>query len=321
MDHVARLASEARELARRLLVASESHSSKLTRLFSTLLSSDVDIEALDKSAADNAGIGHTFAVMFLLAGVHGMPAIQGEDALAWVEKWKAANHGGWNEMVNKLSKALPRAYGSDIAGPIWSAAMQIAGKNRERAEDLVMGVLSNFLKGAGQSIKAEPIAAAIKYIQLSIRNMGINLIKKQDKRERSLTRETDEGEVEEELKSDHDLDDVMEDHHARMIVEEIMSDAKLKGELERVHIDALQYLHLLAQGFEDPEILGVTARGQQVGKPMLHHPLSKGTSGVPLTPQNWNVKKHQMFDIIKKHFTGGHHDLHTASSYNYDRSV
>lgn len=320
MDHVASLVVEARELSRRLLVASETWSSKLTRMFSTLLAGDVDIEALDKSAQGNAAIGHTFAVMFLLAGVTGLPHIQGKDAQQWVEEWKANNAGSWHTQVNKLSKDLPRGYGADIAAPLFSKAMQLVGARsdrREQAEGLVMDVLGNFLKGAGQGIKPESVSAAISYVQNAIKNTAINVMKR-EKRQESLTHETDEGEVQHELSQDHDLDDVMEDHNARLIVDEIMHDGGLKSALEKVHIDALQYLKLLAEGYEDPEILGMNARGQEIGKPMLHHPLSKGTSGVPLSPQNWNVKKHQMFDIIKKHFMGGHHAMHEAS-YNYER--
>jgi DNA-directed RNA polymerase specialized sigma24 family protein len=321
MDIVASLAKEARDLARRLLVASETASQKLERIFSTLLSSDVDIEALDKNAQQNAAVGHGFAIMFLLAGVTGMPRIQGKDAQEWMTEWKAAHPGNWDHQKVELSKdkGLPRSYGSDIAGPLYSTAMQIGKGNRERADDLVMEVYAKFWGGAGQHIQAVSLKQAIGFVQKSVYNLGANVIKKQDKRERSLTRTDDEGEeVEQEIAGDHDLEDIMDDKHAQMIVHEIMTDPRLKSELEHEHVDALQYLQLLAQGFEDPEILGVTARGQQVGKPMLHHPLTKGTSGVPLTPQNWNPKKHRMFDLIKKHFTGGHAKF---ASYDYDRSA
>ncbi len=323
MDILASLAKEAGELARRLLIASETASQKLERIFSTLLSSDVDIEALDKSAQQNVAVGHGFAILFLLAGVTGMPHIQGKDAQEWMTEWKAAHPGSWDHQKTELSKdrGLPRTYGSDIPAPLYSTAMQIGKGDRERADDYVMEVYAKFWGGAGQHIQPVSLKQAIGFVQKSIFNFGANIIKKVDKRERPLTRTDDEGEeIEQEIKSDHTLEDIMDDHNARMIVEKIMTDPKTKSELERVHIDALQYLQLIAKGEEDPKILGVTARGERIGEPLLHHPLTKGTSGVPLTPQNWTPKKHQMFDIIKKHFLGGeHHEM--FASYDYSRTA
>lgn len=183
---------------------------------------------------------------------------------------------------------------------------------------LMMDVYGNFMSGSGQHIKPVPLKEAIGLVQKSIKNLALNKFKREQK-QRSITQETDEGEVQEELKGDHDFDDLLADHNARMIIEEIMQNHALMSELTKIHIDAPQYLHLLMQGHDDAEILGVGPRGEEIGKPLLKHPLSKGTSGVPLSYANWNAKKLQMFTIIKKHLLKGGHT--PGDIYSYDRSV
>jgi hypothetical protein len=319
MDHIATLIAQAGELRRHLLLASETYSSRLDRVFSTLLSFEGDIESLDKSARDTAGVGHTFAIMFLLAGVQGMPPIQGEDALSWMEKWKEENPGSWNSQVHKLSsdKRLPRNYGADIAGSLYASAMRVSGGRPDKVEDLVMNVLTSFLAGFGKDINPEPLSKAIGYVQNSIRNLGINEIKKHDRREHSLTRDTGEDEgLQEEISQDRSLDDVMDDKNARLILKEIVSNSRLRSTLERIHPDALLYLKLNMEGYDDREILGTEnpKPGQEaivVGPSLLKHPYSR--SGIRLYPSSWSTMKADMFQAIKKNFMSGpSHSMHLA---------
>jgi DNA-directed RNA polymerase specialized sigma24 family protein len=235
-----------------------------------------------------------------------------------MEKWKAENPGSWKSQVDKLGKdrRLPNSYGADIAGPIYAAAMRVSGKRPDKIDDLVMDVTTSFLSGAGEQIKPESLRNAITYVTRSIHNLGINKIKKHDRREHSLTRDTGEDEgVQEDLVSDHKIEDLVMDREAHRILHMIQHDPGLQAKMNRVHPDAVQYVTLMFDGYSDSEILGVDTKGNVVGEPMLHHPLSRGDSGVPLSFQHWSAHiKPKIFQTIKEYLMGSHgHHVHMAS--------
>ena len=320
------LLREAAELERRLRADSETWGSKLDRMFSSLLSFEGDVEALDKEAQSNLGIGRGFAAIFLMQGVTGMPPIDGQDALQWVENWKQTKNvkGAWHEQVVKLTMALPKSYGSNLAAPLYSAAMKKSHNRREDADDLVSTVYTNFIGGAGQHLAPEPLPKAIAYVQRSINNLGTNIGEKTHNRERSLTRGPGEDEgLEREVADAKDIDKLMDEHNAKDIVQKIFHDPELKSELERIHPDALQYLQLNALGHEDKEILGTEnpKPGEPaiiIGPSMLKHPYTK--TNIRLYPSSWSTMKAKMFQVIKQHFkSGGEHAHEHYASYDYDR--
>lgn len=315
MDNLASLSEATRNLRRRLWAASQTWAALLDRMFSSLLAvdGDEDPEAFGKEAAKaNIGIGRSFAAMFLLAGVRGLSPIKGDDALAWAESWKAANPGPWQHQVVKLDKALPSTYGSELAGPLWAAAMAGAAGSSQNAEDLLQEVYIQFLSGLGQKIEAHDVNSALKYVKNMIQWRGKNRLQQQRK-QKSLTKDDDEDAgLEREIVDDRDLDALMDEHNARVIVEAIFKDPGLKRTLESIHPDALQYLQLNAQGYDDVEILGVNAKQEVLGEPLLKHPVLNGKR---IYPALWNTKKQQMFHTIREHFKQKlQHHPHMAGS-------
>lgn len=291
---------------------------RLDSLFGSLLQASDEGDGFDKEAKANIAIGKGFAAMFLLAGVKGMPTVKGQDALEWVEQWKAANPGNWHSQVVKLDKALPGTYGSEIAAPLWAAAVANSAGNQSNADDLIQDVYIKFLSGEGAKIDAHDLNGAIKFVKNALTWTGKNKQKRLH-REKSLTVDDDEGgEIQQEVKHDRDLDALMNEHNARDIVKKIMHDPGLKQKLEAIHPSALQYLELNAQGYDDTEILGIPAMGDAddaTGPSMLKHP--NGTRGTRLYPRQWNGYKAKMFNVIKEHF--GHSSHATAASMDYDR--
>lgn len=317
MDHHASLIEASGNLRRRLYVASMTWTARLDNLFSSLLMASDEGDGFDKEAKANIGIGKGFAAMFLLAGVRGLPPIKGQDAIEWVTAWKAANPGAWHSQVVKLDKALPSTYGSEIAGPLWAAAVATSAGNQSNADDLLQDTYIKFLGGDGQKIDAHDLAGAIKYVKTMIAWRGKNT-QKRLRRDQSLTVEDDEGqEIEREVGHDRDLDKLMSEHNAKLIFQKIQHDHALRGKLEAVHPDALQYLDLNAQGYDDTEILGIPAMGgpnDATGPSMLKHPNS--SRGIRLYPRAWNGYKAKMFAIIKDHFQ---HQPHAMAASDYDR--
>jgi hypothetical protein len=324
MDSLESLVREVGDLRRRLWAASQTWSGKLEHLFSSLLSGGCDIESLDKDAAQNLAIGHGFAVIFLLSGVTGMPPIHGKSAEEWISEWKAANPGSWHDQVKKLNsdRSLPSSYGSDIAGPLYATAMKRVHNRRHDADDLVSDTYAKFL---GRSyIRPEPVKSAISYVQKAINNLGIT--EGQEKgREQSLTPENkEEKALQHDIEDSSSIDEMLDEHNAQEIVQMIYKDSQLKRELEAIHPDALQYLNLNANDYEDKEILGADnpPRGGEpavvFGPGMLEHPYSK--QGVRLYPSLWSNVKARMFAVIKKRLLMQGVDEHAmVASYDYDR--
>jgi DNA-directed RNA polymerase specialized sigma24 family protein len=313
MDPVETLIREAGHLRRRLWATSQTWGARFDQLIGCLLAGQ------DVQGADGSGIGHGFAVIFLVSGVKNMPPIKGQPADEWMAAWKEAHPGAWHDQVKKLNadKSLPNSYGADIAAPIYSAAMKRTHNRRHDADDLVSDVYAKFL-GRSYIREGESVSSAISYVQRAIHNLGIDEGEEKG-REQSLTPDDPESKtVQHDVADAHSLDQLME-HHARLMVEEIFQDSKLKSALAHIHQDALQYLALTAQDYDDTEILGVNAKREVVGPPMLKHPLTKG--GERMYPSAWNALKQKMFDAIRNHFKhGGEHEHeHREASYDYDR--
>ncbi len=316
MDLLESLTEEAARLRRHFWAASQTWGAKLDHVFATLIEGNENL----------SGVGHSYAVMFLLAGVHGMPPIEGKDSKQWAEEWKAANPGPWKQQFDKLSRVVPRSYGSELAATFWRFAVQLT-KNRETAEDTMQTVLLNFLSGAGESIKSMSYDSATKYVKNSIKNNALNVMKRQQKN-KSMTHGPGEDEgLEMDIADSHSLDDLEDDGAtAKALYDTVFHDPKLKGELEHVHPDAIQYLHLLATtGYNDTDILGVRSKreggkivDEVIGPPMLAHPMT--STGKRMYPRAWAGIKEKMFAVIRNHFhPGGEHDHEHHASYSYDR--
>jgi DNA-directed RNA polymerase specialized sigma24 family protein len=312
MDTLAHVIRQAETIRRRLWAQSTTWAGK----FSTVLDALIGSGDVQVAGAGNAGIGHSFALMFLLAGVHGMKPIKGVPADEWMAKFNAEHgHESWNTKLKKLEGLVPHDYGTDFARPIYKAAMA-ASHSYDAADDLVAEVWSKFYAGAGEHLQPTSTGSAVGYVQKAIANTSSNQRAKLHG-EKKLEDNTDEEGIVREVSDSKNLDKLMDEHNARHMVEVMFQDSALKNKLEHVHPDALQYLEAVTEGVGDVEFIGVNDKLEEVSKPIMHHPMLP--EGKRMYPAAWNKRKQQMFDIIRRHFSDKAHHMHHASTYNYDR--
>ncbi len=196
---------------------------------------------------------------------------------------------------------------------------------RQAADDLLMDVMVKFIHGAGEHIKASSLQEAIGYVQKAIKNLALNRIERQDKREQSLTFDDEEGnpKLEKEVADAHSLDALEEDHRTfEDIYEAIETDPKLRAALEKVHRDAMTYFKLVEQGHSEKAILNTenpkpgSKEGPIIlGPSLLPHPFT--STGIRLYPSSWSTMKANMLKILKAYFAHQReeheHHMHQAS--------
>lgn len=336
MDPVQSLLREAADLERSLRADTQTWASRVEGLFSSLLeaSGGFEAEAGSTMAAFNPHvIGKAFAAMFLIQGIagKGLPHINGQDPLQWVANWKAdpKNHGNWGGMVSKLAAVLPSGYGNELAAAVLGAAAAVVG--RGKAEDLVQDAYMHFFTGAGEKLTGSS-ESALKYVKNWIEWRGSQRATK-DRRDKSITKgpgTEDEGMELDLIDETPNLDVLLMKGHSDPLYKKlwdiIFTDPKLKGELEKIHPDALQYLHIVAHAsgkIPDTQILGVNAKREIIGDSMLAHPFVGGGKD-RMYPALWNTKKQAIFKTILHHFAhhGEHeHEVreHMHMAYDYDR--
>jgi hypothetical protein len=295
MDPVSKLILASSEVRRRLW-ASLSWNERFAEVFTVL------------AEATHEPFSRAMAAMFLLAGVRGMPPIKGQSPEEFMAAFKGGKHGqgSWHSQVNALTAMLPRGYAGVIGGAAFKQALAVSRNNIDTAEDILSMVLTTFLGGAGQNIKPVSFGEAIKLVQTSAHNTGINLGKKRQREVMPGAGEEDDersGVPEGIAPGVHNLDELAH-KHVKLLLEAMHSSA-LKSELEHIHPSAVQYVELLLEGYDKSEILGMTPRGQALpGGSKLKHPVTK--SGQPLTPQNWSPYEKKIFDTIRG-FAAKHH--------------
>lgn len=301
MDRLASLIKDAETLRRRLW-ASMPWSLKLSAILTVLAEGSQD------------AFNRTFAAMFLVAGVQEMPDIKGVHFKApdgtqqeyphrsseFSQKFLEVNgHKSWHDQVRQLSGLLPRGYAGKIGGAAFKEAVAIT-RSRMAAEDILVQLIDNFYsKSYGQQIKPVHFNQAIGLVVLSAKRLALNEIAhRKVLNEVGMGDEGEEGAPIVKAPEPTSLEE-MSRHYVRRMLEEL-KEPEVRQKLELAHPDALAFIELSAQGYDDKEIVGDSLRGIPTMLPHVKKEIERGGKGMGY--QNWQAHiKPKIFKILREH--------------------
>lgn len=305
MDPVVLLAQEAETLCRRLYAGIEDytlqrHASELRRRLWAAQSAFERFASfwLVLARENFSHYGQTFAAIFLLAGVTGMPPVHAKDKnyppdpAQFMAKFNELHgHKDWKTKVGLLLGLLPSNYGADISKKVYDEAIALT-RDPIRADNIFSKVFETIWKGGGQHIKPESYASAIKYLKVAVKNTFLNEAE-QAKKHRTI----DDPEKGPELIAPTPGSE----HYWQALLQEIKHNAELRRDLERIpkaRGDAVKYLELLAQGYDEKEIIG----DYREGLPSMLPHIDQSSPATGMTVQNWMAHiKPTILEVTRKH--------------------
>lgn len=215
---------------------------------------------------DLKALGRALGVIFIKKKIQGLPDIHGKPALEFPVEQLESQH-------KDPSKYLPTDYLHDFSQRVRQEML-----SKFKSDDLVDVIISNWLfrfivRGGWRTLReGDNFSTVLNHTMVSMKNEGINELKKRDRsRGKSIDQTDEEGRPTLVLKDPHE--------NAEEVYENLpMSDIpKVRKILEdRVHPDAPRYLDLLLEGWTASEILGFANGKENSREVMLPHLKERG---------------------------------------------